>query len=215
MMNQTHSSQAARYLGPLLIRDILIPYLVYLIGYKFGLDPLIALALGGAWSLLMILYSAIQKQHLDILALFMLVVILIGIFASFISGDPRFSVAKDSIFTGAAGLAFLGYLRAKHSLMFSVCRSFVTKGEPKGVTHWNNLWDHSIAFKKAIHRLDLVWGMALLAEAFVRIIFAFFLPLQRAIALSPMLAIFTIVGLMLWTGTQAKVIRSIEHGHKN
>jgi hypothetical protein len=50
---------------------------------------------------------AIRERTLNLFATVMLIVFGLGLLLTFVSGDPRFLLVKESFVTGAAGIAFL------------------------------------------------------------------------------------------------------------
>ncbi len=206
----SHASEAVRILASHLARDVVLPFAIYLVAQRLGTGAVLALALGGVWTALMLLGSLVWSRRVDVLALAVLGILAVGTAASLVSADPRFSVAKESILTGAVGVLFLVSLVTARSPMYYLCRTFVTKDEPAGVAHWEELWACSAPFRRVLRRLDAVWGIGLVAEASARLVATLALPLHTAIALSPILIIGTLTALMMWTGTQGTVLRTIE-----
>ncbi|MFD1675256.1 VC0807 family protein [Alicyclobacillus fodiniaquatilis] len=208
--SKSHAGRAVNMLFTQIVLDVVIPYAIYKLASSHGWSPVHALTLGGVWSLCMVIKNFIRSRRINGMALFMLIAITLGIGLALISNDPRYVVAKDSIFTGGLGIVFLVSTAFRRSVMFNACQAFVTKGDKQGVKRWDDLWSQSQSFKRAILRMDYVWGVALLLEAMTRVILVYTLPIHDSISASPILAIGTLVLLMMWTGDQGKKIRLIE-----
>ena len=76
-----------------------------------------------------------RARRIDIIAAISLFFIIVGAAASVISGSPRFTLVKESFFTGLFGLAFFASLLAPRPLMFYIVQEFdsiymTTQGGP-------------------------------------------------------------------------------------
>ncbi|MCM2534429.1 hypothetical protein NDK43_21445 [Neobacillus pocheonensis] len=187
-------------------RDILIPYLIYYIAYKSGINIQLAFILGAIWSAIMVLLSLIRKRQLDGLALFMLVIMIASLVTSLIAGNPRIMVAKESVISGVLGILSLASLASKRPAFFYLIQKFFSMNPEE----WEKRWDQKAEFRRVLRLMSLVWGVGFTVEAIVRIVIAFTLPIQTSIILSPILMYIAIIVLVLWTRIYAKKRRSVD-----
>ena len=61
------------------------------------------------------------ERKLNVLAMLMLAVNLAGIAVSFLTGDPRAMIAKDSLISSVIAFAILGSVIARRPLMSAAC----------------------------------------------------------------------------------------------
>src|SRR5207244_8412664 len=102
-----HSGLAAA-LRPLLI-DVGIPVgTYYLLRDAFGLSLWLALALSSIGPAVRSIAGLMAERKLNLLAGLMLAVNLAGIAVSFLTGDPRAMIAKDSVVSSVIAFAILG-----------------------------------------------------------------------------------------------------------
>jgi len=112
--------------------------------------------------------------------------------------DPQLLLVKDSALTGLLGLVFLGSPLAPRPLTFFFGRKFATSGNPDRIAWWNGLWQFP-AFRRAQRVPTVVWGLAYLGEALLRIALSFVLPVPAMVAVNTVLPL--VVTALLIAGT--------------
>ena len=75
-----------------------------------------------------------------------------------------FAIAKESIFTGVFGLAFLVSLALPRPLIFHLGRQFNAAGDPAAEAAWDASWSIP-GYRRVFRLLTAVWGLGLLARA--------------------------------------------------
>jgi len=85
---------------PTLLVDLVLPYGMFFGLSQAGMPTVWALACGGVVPALRAGYRFVRSRTVDGIALFVVLLFLLGIVLSLITGDPRFALAKESIFTG-------------------------------------------------------------------------------------------------------------------
>src|SRR5262245_54889572 len=107
----------AATLRPLVI-DIGIPLgTYYLLRDAFGVSLWLSLALSSTGPAVRAIAGLVTERELNLLAALMLAVNLAGIGVSFLSGDPRAMIAKDSIVSSVIAFAILGSVALRRPLM--------------------------------------------------------------------------------------------------
>src|SRR5580700_9391035 len=115
-------------LRPLLI-DVGVPLgSYYLLRDGFGLSLWLSLALSSVGPAARSVASLVGERKLNVLALLMLVVNLAAIAVSFLTGDPRAMIAKDSVISSVIAFAILASVIARRPLMSAGLRPFMTQG---------------------------------------------------------------------------------------
>lgn len=189
---------------PSLVLDVLLPIVTYYVLSGRGMDPVLALVLSGVWPLASIVASLIRRRRLDEFGVFILVLIILGSLTSLLLHDPRLVLLKDSAFTGILGIVFLATLAMKRPLTFYFGRKFGTDGSAAGIARWDGFWGDLSVFRRGQRIMTLVWGLALLAEALVRIPLVYVVPLDAMVAISNFLPFVVIAALIFWTISYGK-----------
>ena len=125
----------------------------------------------------------------------MLVIYGVGLALTFATGDVRFLVLKDSVGTGVLGLLFLCFAVAGHPLTLAATQTW---GRERAV-RMAELYSTVPEVRHGHLVASMVWGFGLLAEALLRVLLVFLLPISVVVGLSTALAVVVIGSLMVWT----------------
>ncbi|MFN2569859.1 MAG: VC0807 family protein [Candidatus Dormibacteria bacterium] len=180
-----------------------LPYATYLVLSSHGVSTVSALAVGAVFPLGFVVLTFVRRRRWDGLGLMILAAIVAGLALSLISGDARIALVRDSSLTGAFGLVLLGSLLGRRPLMFYFGRMFGTDGSATGLAAWESFWPRSVTFRRSQRVLTVVWGVAFLGEAAVRVVAAYTLPVGMTVAFSAVLPLAVVALLVLWTYTYA------------
>ncbi|MER7499411.1 VC0807 family protein [Nonomuraea pusilla] len=193
--------------GPTIVFNVALPWLTYEVLTDRGVPAVTALAVSAAWPALEVLGVFLIRRRIDDFGVLALVVVGLGVAASLVFQDERMALVKDSALTGLFGLVLLGSLLAPRPLMFYFGRKFGTDGTDEGLARWNDLWQYA-GFRRVQRVLTVVWGVAYLAEAAVRVVLAYTLPTSTMVLISTVLPIAVTAGLVTWTITYARRARA-------
>ncbi|MFD1537863.1 VC0807 family protein [Nonomuraea guangzhouensis] len=181
-----------------LLPDVALPIAVYYACRGFGVDEQVALLLGAAAALVRVLLVAAVRRRFNGLAALVCGGFAIGLLLAFLTGDPRFVLAKESILSGLLGLLLLGSCLVGRPLMYALMRR-LTADDPQKPAEWDRLWGSAPEFRRLFRTLTLVWGVGLLAEAVIRIPLIYRLPLDVMTGLSTVLQLATFALLIGWS----------------
>ncbi|QGN33339.1 VC0807 family protein [Microlunatus sp. Gsoil 973] len=170
----------------------------YLIARQLGAGMFLALLIGTIVAGLRALYVIIRRREVDAFALFMIATFGIGLVLSLVTGSPRFLLAKDSISTAVSGVIFLGTLVAGRPMMYYLAQRFGATGDAER-EEWARRWPVNAGFRSFFRGMTVVWGIAFLAEAAVKLILVLALPLAVAAPLVPFFTPVLITALVVWT----------------
>ena len=185
-------------LVPTLVVNGLLPYVLFQVLSGRGVGTVPALAATSVFPLGWILAGWLRRRRLDPIGTVSLVLIAVGLVTSLISGSARLYLVRESFLSGAVGLAFLGSLLLPRPAIFWLGGSIVTGGDPSRQAWWNGLWQYP-AFRRLMRLITVVWGLALTAEATVRVVLAMTVSPATVLAVSPILALGTTALLIIWT----------------
>jgi intracellular septation protein A len=175
---------------------MLAPIATYQIAVSNGFTELQGLLLASVMPLASAAWTLLRRRRLDPLSGTLLAAIFVGGAVAVLANDPRVLLVKDSIVTGAIGLAFLVTLLTPRPLLVSFA-SAISGDDPQRL--------QAPQARAVIQRLSIIWGLALLGEAVVRVALSFILVPTELMAVSPVLAIGVFGGLTLWTLRERRV----------
>src|SRR5690348_7731703 len=108
----------------IVILNVVAPFATYQLGVSTGLSELQALLLAIVFPVGNALWTAVRQRRIDPLSATSLVAIVIGATVSVLINDPRVLLVKDSMLSGALGLAFIGSLLTSRPLLVSYAAVF-------------------------------------------------------------------------------------------
>lgn len=167
-------------------------YALHALGASDWVALLAAAAVAGG----RIAWVAVRDRSLNAFASVMLLVWGVGLGLSFLAGDARFLLLKDSVTTAAVGIAFLVSILAHRPLTLAAAKSW----NPAGAAEIEHLFTTRPAAQRAFTVSAAVWGVGLLAESLIRIPLIYALPVDVMVGLSTaiMITAFTLLGI--WNG---------------
>src|SRR5215813_307356 len=199
----------AAALRPLLI-DVGIPVgTYYLLRNAFGVSLWLSLALSSIGPAVRAVASLVARRELNGLAVLMLAVNLAGIAVSFLTGDPRTMIAKDSVVSSVIGFAILGSVVLRRPLMSAGLKPFMTKGEPRRTAAWDRLSTASPQFRRLELLFSTIWGVTLLAECAARLAGAYLLPVTTMVWLGTVMMLGALAVAIVAGGAAAGPIQKM------
>ncbi|MEU8585743.1 VC0807 family protein [Streptomyces sp. NPDC048664] len=165
-----------------LIVDVALPLgAYYLCKDALGLSTFAALACSSVVPAVRTLWGAVTERKLNALAALILVVNVVGLVLSFVSGDPRLMLVKDSAVSSTIGIGILVSVALGKPMMTAGMKPFLVKGDATKEAAWERLMTGSPAFRRSERIFSLVWGAVLLGECVVRIVGAYTLPVDTMV----------------------------------
>jgi hypothetical protein len=149
------------------------------------------------------------ERRANLLALLMLAVNLAGIVVSFLTGDPRAMIAKDSLVSGVIAIAILASVAIRRPLMSAGLKPFMTHGKPERTAVWDHLSATSGRFRRLELAFSTIWGVALLAECAARLVGAYTLPVTTMVWLGTVFTFGAIALAMMIGGAAAGPIQKM------
>ncbi|MEV0403384.1 VC0807 family protein [Actinoallomurus sp. NPDC050550] len=208
---QSNGGELLGNLKPLVV-DVALPVGSYYLLHKgLGLDLITSLALSSVVPAVRAIADAVRHRTFNGLAGLMLLVNVAGIALSFVTGDARLMLAKDSGVSSVIGLSIIVMALRGRFLMSAGLKPFMTKGDAAKIAAWDRLSAGSAAFGRLERRFSLVWGGALLGECVARLIGAFTLPVETMAWLSSVMLIGAIaVGIAVGAVATQPIEKMIE-----
>jgi hypothetical protein len=195
-VSQGHSKK--QNLMPLVI-DVAVPIgSYYLFKDGFGTSTLMALGLSSVVPAVRTVWGVVKERTLNAFAALILFVNVAGLLLSFVAGDPRLMLAKDSGISSVIGIGILASVVMGKPMMTAGMKPWLVKGVAAREAAWTRLQDRSSAFRRAERVFSVVWGVVLLAECVVRVVGAYTLPVDTMVWMgSVVLAVAMTLGFVL------------------
>jgi hypothetical protein len=175
--------------------DIGLPVVAYFAAQLLGMSTYASLVAGTVVSALRMAWVGLRERRLDAFATFLLILFGTGLVLTFITGDVRFLLAKDSATSGTAGLVMLVSCLINRPLAYHAAKRFAGR---TGREEFLRTADTPV-MRKRWYTVSLVWGGGLLTDAILRIVAAYTLPIAFAADISQGLMVTTFTLLTIWS----------------
>ncbi|QOV36463.1 hypothetical protein IM697_41835 [Streptomyces ferrugineus] len=170
-----------RNFAPLVI-DVAVPIgAYYLLKNGFGMSTLMALALSSVVPAVRTGWGVVKAREVNGMAALILVVNVVSLLLSFVAGDPRLVIAKDSAISSTIAIGILVSVGLGKPMMTAGMKPWVVKGDARREAAWARLQGGSARFRRAERMFSLVWGVVLLTECVVRVVGAYTLPVDTMV----------------------------------
>jgi hypothetical protein len=177
--------------------DVGLPVATYYTLHLLGASDWVALLASSLVAGLRIVVGAVRTRTLNPFAAVMLLVFGIGLVLTFVSGDPRFLLVKESFVTGAVGLTFLvTAIRGRRPLTLAAQQSWMPDKSDELAAEYRTDPD----VRRGHRYVSMVWGVTLLVEAALRVPLVYLLPPSVMVGVSTAMAVLAFGGLAVWTG---------------
>ncbi|MCP2324362.1 intracellular septation protein A [Hamadaea flava] len=205
MSRPTANGPAAILLS--LVWDVGLSLGAYFVAKWLGADDYVALLAGSVVALLRVIWVALRSRKFDVFATVMVGVFGIGLLLSVLTGDAKFMLAKESLVTGAAGLAFVISCFVGKPLIYHAALR-MREGKPEEIAEFEQKWADLPGFRRNFRIMSAVWGAGLLADAVGRIPVIYSLSTDAAVTASSAMLIAVMVLLSVWNGWFVKRIQA-------
>ncbi|RSM86333.1 hypothetical protein DMH04_14300 [Kibdelosporangium aridum] len=209
-------ASAGRPLVALLLWDAGLPLAAYYGLRLAGQSEQVALLAGAVFAGLRITWVAVRHRSFDGFAALLAAVLAIGLVLSFVTGDARFILVKESFGTAAAALMLLASCVTDKPLVLVAVRAGSSAAKRAEI---DRLRVQVPEFQRAFVRMSAVWGVGLLLEAVLRVPLVYVLSADVMAGVSVVLLLAVIGLLSGWTAWYAgrvqarhmRFVRAIEH----
>ncbi|HKF20280.1 MAG TPA: VC0807 family protein [Candidatus Angelobacter sp.] len=175
-----------------------VPVILYKLARRyFSASEFAALVVAAMFPLGKSAYGLVRGRQLDPISILVLLGIVTDAIAMLFGGSPRLLLVRESMFTGAFGVACLVSLLLPRPMMFYFSRYFIAGTDPVRQARFNASWQFPDV--RFCHRLiTTVWGFVFLGELILRIILIYQLPAAVVLVVSPILIGVLTIATMVW-----------------
>src|SRR5215467_2920623 len=181
-----------------IILNAVFPVILYKLSKRyFSPSELTALIVAATFPLGKSAFDLTRRRQLDPISILVLLGIATDGLALLFGGSPRLLLVRESMFTGAFGLACFASLLLPRPMMFYFSRHFISGTDPQRQAKFNASWQ--LREVRFCHRLiTTVWGAVFVGELILRIILIYQLPAALVLIISPILIGVLTTATMVW-----------------
>jgi hypothetical protein len=185
--------------------DAGIPWVCYQASMAYvSHSEVVALMIASVFPTLKTLYGLRRRREFDPVSLVILAGLLFGLVALMFGGGAKLLLVRESLFTGAFGVACLGslLLRSRRPVMFYFGRFFAAGNDPRTRAEFDQYWQYP-SFRRVQRIITLVWGLVFVGEFTLRVVFIYTLSPATVLAVSPLVLGGATLLTVLWTFSYA------------
>lgn len=187
--------------------NAMVPLVLYRLSKRFiSPSEFTALAIATTFPLGKSAFDFARHRKLDPISVIVLLAIAANGIAILFGGSPRLLLVRESLFTGAFGVACLGSLVLPRPLMFYIGEHFLAGGDPLKRRRYQASWKlPEVRFTARL--ITSVWGAVFVGEFVIHLVLIFRLPAAWVLVISPILLGSLTVITIIWTFRYAKRAR--------
>jgi len=191
-----------------LVVNAAIPTLLYMqVKYYRPDSEILALTIAAIVPLLASVVDIVRDHRLNIIGAIVVLGIAVSLIGIALGGDPRILLIRESLLTGALGVACFVSLLFPRPLMFYFAREFTAGGDPVRIAAMEAQYELIPGVRRVHRRITIVWGFAYAGEFVLRVILVYSLPSVLVLAVSPIILGLITVATVTWTFAYARAAR--------
>jgi len=187
------------------VLNAVVPVVLYKLSKRYySASEFTALAIAATFPLGRSAFELLINRSFDPISIVVLLGIATDAVAILVGGSPRLLLIRESLFTGAFGVACFCSLLLPRPMMFYFSRYFIAGMDEERQARFNASWQLSEV--RFCHRLiTTVWGCVFGGELLLRIVLIYTLSAALVLIISP---------LMIGTLTIVTMIWAFSYGHR-
>lgn len=171
--------------------NCLLPFIIYKLLVNH-IPSIIALMISTTIPIIDNIYHIIKNKKLDIFATFVILGFIIGIISMLFTHNQKLLLIRQSYITGIIGIIFLISIFFKKPIIYYFAERFLNSANKNNKEKSTNLslnkkWENK-HFRFMMKLITLVWGVALILEAFFNITLVFILSISKYLTISPLIS---------------------------
>ncbi|MFG2594372.1 VC0807 family protein [Streptomyces sp. NPDC048462] len=179
--------------------DIGAPIGCYYLMRSLGFSSLVALASGAVLLAFAAAWRLARTRRVDPVAVLVFATMALSVLLAMWTHSSRFLLAKEGLLTGLWGVVFVASVAFRRPIAFSVARPLMEGRRAFAPASWDTLWADEPAFRRIWRVSSLIWGGALLADAVIRVLMAYWMPVDEVVWLGGLLWPVTFVAINVVT----------------
>jgi hypothetical protein len=167
---QARDIMRQRTIVMILVFDVGGPLIAYALLRSAGLSTVLSLVLSGVLPAFGVALNGIQFRRVDIFGILVLAGIVMGSLLGLTTHNARLYLVEGSVPSVVFSLACLASLRTRQPLIYRISLEFTGQDSARG-RRMTEGWQHP-GFRRAFRVITVVWGIAYLIEAAIRVVIA-------------------------------------------
>ena len=190
-----------------IVLNAIIPVVLYKLSRRYlSASEFTALVIATTFPLGKSIFDLARRGQVDPISIVVLLGIAIDGIALLLGGNPRLLLVRESLFTGAFGVACFVSLLLPRPMMFYFGRHFMAGADPQRQARFNGAW--KLPEVRFAHRLiTSVWGCVFVGELIFRIILIYHVSAPAVLIISPILIGTLTIGTMIWAFSYGHRVR--------
>ncbi|MGH3856364.1 MAG: SDR family NAD(P)-dependent oxidoreductase [Pseudonocardiaceae bacterium] len=127
------------------------------------------------------LISIVRRRRLDVFGVLVVIGLLVTLVAALLGGGQRVLLLRETLLTGAIGLACLLSLPLPQPAGYYFSRQLITGNDPAKQPGFQRLWADR-RFRRTVRQLNGFWGLVLFGEFALQVVMVLTLPVTVVLA---------------------------------
>jgi hypothetical protein len=161
------------------------PYVIYSLASPH-MSLIYALLLSAIPPLISSLIGIVRQRRINLVGAMVLLGLAIGTASALLFKEPRLLLISGSLVTGVYGVVMLVSLLFPRPLIFTLMVDVLASSTAQR-QDFAQRWQQSPQFRQTMNTFTIVWGISLVGEFVMRVIFAYILPVAQFLLLVPLL----------------------------
>lgn len=166
-----------------LLNGVCVIVVYQLVKHFTSASDVIALALSAVPALIGTIITLIRQRSIDVLGAFTLITIVASIGLTFMTGDARLFLIRESALTVLFGVICLISLLFPKPIWFYIIRYFTVGNNAEQVRAYNTAWKFR-SFRNYIRTVTILWGIVYTIEFLIRLVMVYTLSISQVLVIS-------------------------------
>ncbi len=202
------SQRLVRELFISVVLNAVIPVLLYAFTKRYlAASEFTALSAAALCPLSVSIFGLSRSRTLDPVALLSLLSIVVSMIAVALGGSAKLLLIRESLFTGAFGIACFASLALPRPIMFYFGRHFTAGREQERIAAFDAGWQRA-EFRRVTRLITVVWGATSLGEFLIRVGLVYTMPAAVVLVISPIILGGLVIATIAWTFAYVRRVRA-------
>lgn len=167
----------------ILLNGVCVIVVYQLVKHVTSASDVVALALSALPALMGTLITLLRQRSVDVLGAFTLVTVVASIGLTFMTGDARLFLIRESLLTVFFGVICLISLLFPRPIWYYIIRYFTAGNHQKQILAYEAAWKFA-SFRGYIRTVTILWGMLYTIEFLIRLAMIYTLTISQVLVFS-------------------------------
>ena len=167
----------------MLLNGVCVIVVYQLVKHFTSASDVIALALSAVPAMVGTIITLIRQRSIDVLGAFTLITIVLSIGLTFLTGDARLFLIRESFLTVLFGIICLISLLFPKPIWFYIIRYFTVGNNHEQMVAYDTAWKFA-SFRGYIRTVTILWGVVYTVEFLIRLVMVYTLSISQVLEIS-------------------------------